>query len=111
MDKADQILASECEKSRKKFNSLKPYTKALGIIILLILFTIGTWSGLSLLTALPTNGRLIFTTALALWGFVTFIALKLLPQNRITLSLTTSFSMLVLGYLLFSIYKNYGGGN
>jgi len=109
MDEINQIIASEREKSREKFSSAKTYTKALSFAYLLAFFAIGIWCGLSLVSAASPIGRLVFISAFVVWGVVTFTLLKLLPPNRVALSLTTSLSLLILGYLLFSIYKNYGG--
>jgi len=109
MDKVEQLINSEREKSKAQRDFAKPFLKLVGVTILSVFFGVGIWLALGMLSPLTTEGRLTFIFVLAAGLFVTFALLKISPKTRISNSIITATSALALGYLLFVVLKKYGG--
>lgn len=109
MDKVDQLINSEREKSKAQRDFPKPYLKLVGVTILSILFGVGIWLALTMLSPLTPEGRLTFIFVLAFGLLVTFALLKISGKTRFSSPIITATSTLALGYLLFLVLKKYGG--
>lgn len=109
MDKVDQLINSEREKSKAQRGSAKPFVKLISLIFLAAFFGVGVWSGLSMFSLLTYEGRVTFIFVLIVGLLVNFTLLKMLPKTRISSFLITASSSLALGYLLFVVLKKYGG--
>jgi hypothetical protein len=109
MDKVDQLINSEREKSKAQCDFAKPFVKLIALTFLIVFFAVGAWCGLSMFSPLSSEGRLTFIFVLAFGVFVTFALLKISAKTRISRSFITATSTLALGYLLFLVLKKYGG--
>ena len=109
MDKVDQLINSEREKSKAQRDFAKPFVKLISLTFLATFFAVGAWSGLSMFSPLSSEGRVTFIFVLIVGLLVNFTLLKMLPETRISSFLITASSTLALGYLLFVVLKKYGG--
>ncbi len=108
MDKVDQLINSEREKSKAQRDFVKPFVKLIALTFFAVFFGVGVWSGLSIFSSLSSEGRLTFIFVLAFGVLVTFALLKILATTHISRSIITATSTLALGCLLFLVLKKYG---
>ena len=84
MDKADQIINAEREKSKAKLVSAKASLQPFGAALLVLLFGTGMWLAFDMFSLINDEGHIILLATLVLGLLAIFALLRLLPKTRLT---------------------------
>jgi len=109
MDNVDHLIQSERAKYQAPRERTKRLMQPFGVGLLVLIFGAGIWVALSMYSSLNPEGRLVFTLVFVGGSLAIYIVHRLLQSSRPAGSLTSVIGMMVLGYSLFLVLRQYGG--
>jgi FtsH-binding integral membrane protein len=109
MDKADQIINEERDKSRAKLDNARTLLQPFGLVVLVLLFGSGIWLALDMFSSVNNEGRVAFLVSFVLGILAIYGLLSFLPKTRYISAVVRVGGTFVLGSLLFYVLKQYGG--
>jgi len=109
MDKAEQIINAERQKSRAKLDKAKKSLQPFGAVVLVLLFGSGIWLALDMFSSVNNEGRIAFLASLILGLLAIYGLLSFLPKTRLISASIRVGGTFVLGSLIFYVLKQYGG--
>ncbi len=109
MDDVDQLIQAERTKSQAPRERAKWLMQLFGVGLLCLIFGGGIWIALGMLSSLSPEGRIVFTLVLVGGALAIYIVQRLLQNSHPASLLSRAIGVVVLGYSLFFVLRNYGG--
>jgi putative exporter of polyketide antibiotics len=109
MDNVDHLIQSERAKYQAPRERTKRLMQLFGVGLLTLIFGAGIWVALSMFSSISPEGRVIFALVFVGGSFAIYIVHHLFQNSRPASSLTRVIGMMVLGYSLFLVLRQYGG--
>ncbi|MFY9261796.1 MAG: hypothetical protein WAO71_14990 [Gallionella sp.] len=109
MDNVDHLIQSERAKYQAPRERAKWLMQLFGVGLLTLIFGAGIWVVLGMFSSLTPEGRVVFTLLLVGGSLAIYFVRRFLQNSRLASSLTSVIGMMVLGYSLFLVLRQYGG--